>query len=172
MGTVAGIPAVEVERTSRSAAETRRLGERLGRMLAPGDVVALLGDLGAGKTQLARGICRGAGVRDDDVSSPTFAIVATYRGRIPVNHADLYRIGDEDELHATGFQDLVGGPGATVVEWADRVPGALPVERLEIRLAEEGDRPSLRRIVVTGTGARHGALARALAPRASRARGP
>jgi tRNA threonylcarbamoyladenosine biosynthesis protein TsaE len=168
MGPLAGIPTVQVERTSRSAAETRRLGERLGRMLAAGDVVALLGDLGAGKTQLARGICRGAGVRDDDVSSPTFAIVATYRGRIPVNHADLYRIGDEDELHATGFHDLVGGPGATVVEWADRVPGALPAARLEIRLAGEPDRPSTRRILVTGTGERHAALARAIAPRPSR----
>jgi tRNA threonylcarbamoyladenosine biosynthesis protein TsaE len=172
MGQVGGIPTVRVKRTSRSAAETRRLGERLGRRLAAGDVVALLGDLGAGKTQLARGICRGAGVDDGDVSSPTFAIVATYRGRVPVNHADLYRIGDEDELHATGFHDLVGGPGATVVEWADRVPGALPVARLEIRLAEEPGSPSERRIAITGTGERHAALARSLAPRPSRARGP
>ena len=85
-----------------------RLGERIGRRLGPGDVVALSGELGAGKTQLVRGICRGAGVPDGEVSSPTFAIVATYRGRLPVNHADLYRIGDEDELHATGFHDLVG----------------------------------------------------------------
>ncbi len=172
MGPVGGLPTAEVERTTRSAAGTRRLGERLGRKLGPGDVVALLGDLGAGKTQLARGLCRGAGVDDDDVSSPTFAIVATYRGRIPVNHADLYRVGDEDELHATGFHDLVGGPGATVVEWADRVPGALPAERLEIRLAEEPGSPSVRRILVSGTGERHAALARALAPRPSRARRP
>lgn len=172
MEPVGGTATVRVERTSRSAAETRRIGEWLGRKLAAGDVVALLGDLGAGKTQLARGICRGAGVDDDDVSSPTFAIVATYRGRIPVNHADLYRIGDEDELHATGFHDLVGGPGATVVEWADRVPGALPGARLEIRLTEEPGQPSVRRIVVTGTGERHAALARALATRPSRARRP
>jgi tRNA threonylcarbamoyladenosine biosynthesis protein TsaE len=167
MGPVGGIPTVQVERTSRSAAGTRRLGEQLGRRLAPGDVVALVGDLGAGKTQLARGICRGAGVDDGDVSSPTFAIVATYRGRIPVNHADLYRIGDEDELHATGFHDLMGGAGATVVEWADRLPGALPVARLEIRLEEVPGSPAVRRIAITGIGERHAALARALAPRAS-----
>ena len=165
MGQVSEPAAVRVARTSRSAAETRRLGERIGRMLAPGDVLALCGELGAGKTQLARGLCRGAGVADGDVSSPTFAIVATYRGRIPVNHADLYRIGDEDELHATGFHDLVGRAGATIVEWADRFPGALPRERLEIRLAHRPGQPSARRIVLSGFGERHAALARSLAPR-------
>jgi tRNA threonylcarbamoyladenosine biosynthesis protein TsaE len=152
-------------RISRSAAATRRLGERLGERLRPGDVVALLGELGAGKTQFVRGLCRGAGVPDAEVSSPTFAIVATYRGRLTVNHADLYRIGDEDELHATGFHDLVGGPGATVVEWADRVPGALPRERLEIRLAHDDADPAVRHLAIAGLGARHAELARCLAPR-------
>jgi tRNA threonylcarbamoyladenosine biosynthesis protein TsaE len=152
-------------RISRSAAATRRLGERLVERLRPGDVVALLGELGAGKTQFVRGLCRGAGVPDAEVSSPTFAIVATYRGRLTVNHADLYRIGDEDELHATGFHDLVGRAGATVVEWADRFPGALPRERLEIRLAHEPGRPSTRRLLISGIGKRHAGLARALAPR-------
>ncbi len=163
-------PTLRVERTSRSAAETRRLGERLGRLLGPGDVVALEGELGAGKTQLARGICRGAGVADDAVSSPTFAIVATYRGRIPVNHADLYRIGDADELAATGLDDLLAGGGASVVEWADRFPEALPAGRLAIRLEHVEGRPGARRVVVTGTGERHVALARALDPARRRGR--
>lgn len=158
-----GAATVRLERTSRSAAETRWLGERLGRLLAPGDVVALEGELGAGKTQLARGICRGAGVADDEVSSPTFAIVATYRGRVPVIHADLYRIGDADELVATGFDELLAG-GASIVEWADRFPEALPAERLAIRMEHVEGRPAARRIVVTATGERHAALARALAP--------
>ncbi|MFO0580905.1 MAG: tRNA (adenosine(37)-N6)-threonylcarbamoyltransferase complex ATPase subunit type 1 TsaE [Anaeromyxobacter sp.] len=148
---------------TRSAAATRALGERLGKLLRPGDVVALLGDLGAGKTQLVRGICRGAGVPDEEVSSPTFAIVATYRGRVPVFHADLYRIADEDELFATGFGDLVGGEGALLVEWADRVPGALPEERLTLRLAHHPRLPDVRTLALEGRGARHAALARALA---------
>jgi tRNA threonylcarbamoyladenosine biosynthesis protein TsaE len=169
MGQVSEQAVVGAARLSRSASETRRLGERLGRRLEPGDVVALSGELGAGKTQLARGICRGAGVPDGEVSSPTFAIVATYRGRLPVNHADLYRIGDEDELHATGFHDLVGRAGATVVEWADRFPGALPRERLEIRLTHEPGHPSTRRLVISGFGDRHAGLARTLAPRRARA---
>ncbi len=153
-------------RTTRSAAATRRLGVRLGAQLEPGDVVALLGDLGAGKTQLIRGACEGAGVAPQEVASPTFAIVAEYRGsRLPVFHADLYRVADEDELHATGFFDLVGGPGALLVEWADRVPGALPEERLELRLAHDPERPSVRHLEVIGTGARHAALARALLAR-------
>jgi len=149
-------------RTTRSASATRRLGVRLGELLEPGDVVALVGDLGAGKTQLIRGACEGAAVPPREVASPSFAIVAQYRGRLPVFHADLYRVADEDELHATGFFDLVGGPGALLVEWADRVPGALPRERLELRLGHDEARPSVRHLEVVGTGERHAALARAL----------
>jgi tRNA threonylcarbamoyladenosine biosynthesis protein TsaE len=150
---------------SRSAAATRRLGERLGRLVRPGDVVALVGDLGAGKTQLVRGACAGARVPAAEVSSPSFAIVATYRGRIPVHHADLYRIGDEDELYGTGFGDLVGGEGALLVEWADRIPGALPAERLTIRLAHDDRAPSVRHVELEGVGIRHAELARRLAAR-------
>lgn len=155
-------------RTTRSAGATRAVGVRLGRLLKPGDVVALEGDLGAGKTQLVRGACAGARVPDEEVSSPSFAIVATYRGRIPVHHADLYRIADEDELHATGFGDLVGGDGALLVEWADRVPGALPAERLTLRLAHHATAPDSRHLELEGVGARHAALARALVAPARR----
>ncbi len=160
-------------RVSRSARAPFALGERLGRLLAPGDAVALTGELGAGKTQLVRGACRGAQVPDGQVASPSFAIVASYRGRLPVHHADLYRIGDADELHGTGFFDLLGGDGAILVEWADRVPGALPAERLEIRMRHDPRRPNLRHLELVGTGERGAALARALAGRASgsRARG-
>lgn len=158
-------PRALVRRQSRSARETTGFGLRIGRMLAPGDVVALVGELGAGKTELARGICRGAGVAPADVASPSFAVVASYRGRLPVHHADLYRVADFDELYATGFTDLLGAEGALVVEWADRIPDALPAERLEVRLAHDARRPSLRHILVVGTGARHAALARALGTR-------
>jgi tRNA threonylcarbamoyladenosine biosynthesis protein TsaE len=149
--------------TSRSARATWRLGRRLGAALQPGDVVALVGDLGAGKTQLVRGACAGAGVDEGDVSSPTFAIVQTYRGRLPFHHADLYRLADLDELYATGLMDLVGGDGALVVEWADRVAGWAPAGLLEIRLEEVARRPTSRRIALTGTGPRHAALVEELA---------
>jgi tRNA threonylcarbamoyladenosine biosynthesis protein TsaE len=149
---------------TRSAGATRALGVRLGKLLAPGDVVALVGELGAGKTQLVRGACAGAGVAPEEVSSPSFAIVATYAGRLPVHHADLYRIGDADELYGTGFGDLVGGEGALLVEWADRIPGALPEERLTISLAHDARAPDLRHVALEGVGARHAELARRLAP--------
>jgi tRNA threonylcarbamoyladenosine biosynthesis protein TsaE len=159
----------EARLVTRSARATHALGIRLGRLLAPGDVVALEGDLGAGKTQLVRGACAGAAVPPEEVSSPSFAIVATYRGRVPVHHADLYRIGDEDELYGTGFGDLVGGEGALLVEWADRVPGALPVERLTIRLAHDARAPDVRHVELLGVGERAAELARRLAA-GSRAR--
>jgi tRNA threonylcarbamoyladenosine biosynthesis protein TsaE len=155
---------------TRSARATTALGERLGALLAPGDVVALVGDLGAGKTQLVRGACAGAGVRPSEVSSPSFAIVATYAGRIPVHHADLYRIGDEDELYGTGFGDLVGGEGALLVEWADRIPSALPAEKLTIRLAHDDLRPDVRHVELEGLGERHAELARMLGKPRSRSR--
>jgi tRNA threonylcarbamoyladenosine biosynthesis protein TsaE len=151
--------AVEVRRDTRSARATFALGVKLGRALEPGDTVALVGELGAGKTQLVRGICRGAGVPDAEVASPTFAIVAAYRGRLPVHHADLYRLGDEDELYATGFSELVGGDGALLVEWADRFPAALPRARLEIRLEHDAAEPDVRHLSARGTGPRHAALA-------------
>jgi tRNA threonylcarbamoyladenosine biosynthesis protein TsaE len=159
---------------TRSARATHALGTRLGKLLAPGDVVALVGDLGAGKTQLVRGACAGAGVPSEEVSSPSFAIVATYRGRLPVHHADLYRIVGEDELYGTGFGDLVGADGALLVEWADRIPGALPEEKLTVTLEHDARADDTRHVVLEGVGARHALLARKLAgsrpKRRSRAR--
>jgi tRNA threonylcarbamoyladenosine biosynthesis protein TsaE len=154
--------------TTRSARATWRLGERLGRALQPGDVVALIGDLGAGKTQLVRGACTGAGVAEAEVSSPTFSIVQTYQGRLPVHHADLYRLADLDELYATGFMDLLAGDGALLVEWADRVAGWAPEEALVIRIAEVAGRPNARRLELEGTGARHAALVERLISAAMR----
>jgi tRNA threonylcarbamoyladenosine biosynthesis protein TsaE len=152
-----------VSMLTRSARQTHALGVSLGKLLAPGDVVALVGDLGAGKTQLVRGACAGAGVRPQDVSSPSFAIVATYAGRLPVHHADLYRIADEEELYGTGFGDLPGGEGALLVEWADRIPSALPGEKLTIRLAHDARRPDVRHVELEGVGERHAGLAELVA---------
>ncbi|XXF75255.1 tRNA (adenosine(37)-N6)-threonylcarbamoyltransferase complex ATPase subunit type 1 TsaE [Myxococcaceae bacterium GXIMD 01537] len=124
---------------STSPEETHRLGVKLGALLQPGDFVGLIGDLGAGKTHLVRGVAEGAGVHRSEVASPTFAIVYPYRGRVPLYHADLYRIADYDELYATGFLDLVGGDGAVLVEWLDNVPEAAPREYLRLTLRPTGD---------------------------------
>lgn len=124
-------------RTTRRVEETEALGEVLGSALIPGDFVALVGEFGAGKTAFVRGVARGAGVPPAAmVSSPTYAIVNAYRGgRLPVLHADLYRIVDAEELYDAGWYDLLGGDGALLVEWFDRVPEAAPKDWLELRFA-------------------------------------
>jgi tRNA threonylcarbamoyladenosine biosynthesis protein TsaE len=137
---------------SSSTEETRALGEALGRVLQEGDFVGLVGELGVGKTELARGIARGVGLRDEDVTSPSFAIVHQHQGRIPLIHADLYRLTGSAELDGTGFHELRDGPGATLVEWADRVPGAAPQDALHIVFEEPSE--STRSLVVTASGPR------------------
>ncbi len=138
--------------SSTSPAETRALGEALGRVLQDGDFVGLVGELGAGKTELARGIARGVGIRDEDVTSPTFSIVHQHHGRIVLTHADLYRLDGPADLDGTGFHELRDGPGATLVEWVDRVPGAAPPDALRIVLGEPAE--DARELMVTATGPR------------------
>ncbi len=132
---------------------TLALGARIGAALAPGDVVALDGDLGAGKTVLARGIARGLGIRGR-VASPTFGLLHLHEtGRLPLAHMDLYRLGSAAELDDLGLDDLIAEGAAAVVEWAGRFPDALPADRLEIRL--EAPTPAVRVATVTATGPRH-----------------
>jgi tRNA threonylcarbamoyladenosine biosynthesis protein TsaE len=137
-----------------SLARTRTIGRKLGQVLQPGDFVGLEGELGAGKTALVRALCLGAGVSPREVASPTFAIMATYPGRrLPILHADLYRLADPDELYATGFFDLLGGEAAAVVEWIDRVPSAAPKEHLLVTIEYAG--PTTRTLRARATGARY-----------------
>jgi tRNA threonylcarbamoyladenosine biosynthesis protein TsaE len=137
---------------THSARETRELGAALGRILEPGDFVALLGDLGAGKTELARGVAAGCGVPPEEVASPTFAIVHRYRGRIPLVHADLYRLTGEDDLYGTGYFELRdAGDAAVLVEWADRVPRAVPPDGLRLWLLA-GTHDVDRRIEASASG--------------------
>ncbi|WNG57053.1 tRNA (adenosine(37)-N6)-threonylcarbamoyltransferase complex ATPase subunit type 1 TsaE [Archangium gephyra] len=147
---------------SSSPEETHRLGLKLGQVLQPGDFVGLVGDLGAGKTHLVRGVAEGAGVSRSEVASPTFAIVYPYRGRLPLYHADLYRLADYDELYATGFLDLVGGDGAVLVEWLDRIPQAAPREFLRITLRDAGE--DSRELVAEAWGTRPAELLKAWLP--------
>ena len=120
---------------SRSVEKTRRLGAALGELLLPGDFVALLGELGAGKTEFVRGVAEGAGVPAGEVASPTFALIYHYQGRVPLVHADLFRLQTQDDLYGTGYFELRDrGEAALLVEWADRIPHAVPPDALEVRL--------------------------------------
>jgi tRNA threonylcarbamoyladenosine biosynthesis protein TsaE len=122
--------------TSRSAAETRAVGRLLGRAAAPGTLLALTGPLGAGKTQLAKGVAEGLGV-ESVVNSPTFILMNEHDGRLRLFHADAYRLADPEEAVAAGLLDERQASGVTVVEWADRLEGWLPEDRLEITIALE-----------------------------------
>jgi tRNA threonylcarbamoyladenosine biosynthesis protein TsaE len=138
---------------THSPQETMQLGKILGEWLAPGDAVALIGDLGAGKTTLAKGIACGAGVEDEgDVTSPTFVLVNEYQGRFPVYHADLYRLQEAHEVEDLGWEEFIFGNGISLMEWAEKIPGILPEDRIEVRIswlsAEE------RKFVITGKGAK------------------
>jgi tRNA threonylcarbamoyladenosine biosynthesis protein TsaE len=114
--------------------ETIKLGEIIGKSLEPGSIIALRGDLGAGKTVLVKGIARGLGVEDEPVS-PTFVIMNAYEGRIPLYHFDLYRVSGADELVGIGYDELLFGEGVSAVEWADRVEEIFPDYTIYIDIA-------------------------------------
>lgn len=148
---------------SLSVDETLAIGRQLGAALAPGHVLALVGPLGAGKTHFVKGLARGAGVDDDrKVTSPTFVLVNEYVGRIPLYHLDAYRLGGETELEALGFDEMITGEAAVVVEWADRVRDSLPPDHLRIVIDVTG--PERREFTMTATGPRSDALRAALRP--------
>jgi len=121
-----------------SADETTALGERLGRRLGPGDVVALYGDLGAGKTTLTKGIAVGLGLAAD-IHSPTFTLIHEHPGAIPLYHVDLYRLSSEQEVETLGLEEYIYSDGVTVIEWANTARSLLPAERLDITLRMTGD---------------------------------
>lgn len=150
---------------SAGPADTDALGQALGACARPGDCVGLLGDLGAGKTLLVQGVARGAAVPPSlRVTSPTFTLVNEYRGgRLPLYHADLYRLDHERELDEIGLDDVVRrGDGLVLVEWADRYP-VLPADSLRVAITIVG--ASARAIELHGGGPRSAALAAEVAAR-------
>ena len=118
---------------SNSAEETERLGERVASKLSGTEVIALFGGLGMGKTAFTRGLACGMGA-DDIVSSPTFALVNEYRGRVPIYHFDMYRVASWDDLYSTGFFDYLD-TGVLIIEWSENIEGALPENALRITIS-------------------------------------
>ncbi len=124
---------------TKSAKETGKLGERLAGRLQAGDVILLEGELGAGKSVLARGIAKGLGV-EETVTSPSFTILNVYTsGRIPLCHFDWYRVGDEEEIYELGMEEYLGGDGIALVEWPGQCPGAVPEKCLRISIKKTGE---------------------------------
>jgi len=132
--------------TTHSQDETADVGRRLASTLTPGSVLLLIGDLGAGKTALVRGLAEGLGVASEDVSSPTFALIQEYRGgRVPLIHVDLYRLNDAREIEELGLEEL-GLSSVLAIEWAEKLPRPV-AEAVTVRI-EHGE-ANERRITVT-----------------------
>ena len=135
--------------TTHSADETQALGQKLASRLAPGDVIAYFGDLGAGKTAFTRGLAQGLGITDP-VTSPTYTIVNEYlSGRIPLCHFDMYRLSSSDELFDIGWEDYLSRGGVCAVEWSENVEDALQ-DAIRVTIEKDADEPDTRHITITG----------------------
>ena len=132
---------------THSVSETEALGERLAKCLRAGAVVALYGDLGAGKTALVRGMARGLDI-SESVSSPTFTLVNEYPGDPALFHFDMYRLKDSSELYGIGWEDYLDRNGICVVEWSERVADAIPSDAVTLRFERLGEND--RRIEIEG----------------------
>lgn len=118
---------------TQSAAETFAVGVRLGRLLESGDFIALIGNLGAGKTQFTKGLAVGLGIQPDEpVTSPTYTLLNLHEGRLPLYHFDLYRLASEDDVLAIGYEEYADAAGICVVEWAERLGNLIPDDHLKV----------------------------------------
>jgi tRNA threonylcarbamoyladenosine biosynthesis protein TsaE len=147
--------------TSESFEETVKLGKMLGTLAGPGDIIAMTGDLGSGKTHFAMGVARGLGVAPSvPVTSPTFTLLNCYSGRLPLYHFDLYRLAGAVDLYDLGFEEYFYGEGVCLIEWAERLGDSMPDERLEVSFVYVDE--SRRTISFTPTGSRYVQMAAAL----------
>lgn len=127
---------------SDSLIKTKRIGERLGKSLKKGDIVALIGELGSGKTCFTQGLMKGLGVATNKVTSPSFVLINIYNGRLPVYHFDIYRLNNIKEVIDIGYEEYFYGEGVTIIEWADKIEELLPKGciRVYLRIAGENER--------------------------------
>ena len=145
---------------TESAEETAGIGEQLGRLLGPGSIVCLSGDLGAGKTAFTQGLARGLGVKDY-VTSPTYTIINEYEGRVPLYHFDVYRLNDVEEMYELGYEEYFFGDGVVVLEWADMVSDIIPEDRLWITILNtKGD--NSREIIMEPAGEAYEAIVKGM----------
>jgi tRNA threonylcarbamoyladenosine biosynthesis protein TsaE len=139
---------------TKRVSETIRIGKSIGGHLLPGDVVALVGELGAGKTQFIKGLAVGAGISNPAyISSPSFTLIHEYLGKIPFYHVDLFRLEREKEAEELGLEDYFQGEGITAIEWADKIPSLLPPQNLFIHITYLGK--NSRSLEIIGRGKRY-----------------
>ncbi|ASW44031.1 tRNA (adenosine(37)-N6)-threonylcarbamoyltransferase complex ATPase subunit type 1 TsaE [Clostridium isatidis] len=139
-----------------SLEETTKIGSLLGKLVQPGDVICLTGDLGTGKTHITKGIAKGLGI-SEHITSPTFTIVNEYdSGRLKFYHFDVYRVSDPDEIYAIGFDEYIFSDGVSVIEWANYIEEILPKEFLHIYIEKDLSKgENYRKITITPYGERY-----------------
>jgi len=148
-----------MRRYTRSAEETIDCARRIGRLLRAGDTVALIGELGAGKTVFTKGIAEGLRVKDPRyVNSPTFVIVKEHKGTVPLYHIDVYRLNGTGSRDTIPYGEYFYGDGVTVVEWADKILPLLPREHIKVKVSFKTE--NTRQLTITGIGKRYRALIR------------
>jgi tRNA threonylcarbamoyladenosine biosynthesis protein TsaE len=139
---------------TRNTSGTIQIGKSIGSLLLPGDVVALVGELGTGKTQFIKGLAVGVGIgKPTYISSPSFTLINEYKGKIPFYHIDLFRLRAEKEAEDLGLEEYFQSGGITAIEWADRIPSLLPREMLWIQISYTGE--NTRSIEILGRGKRY-----------------
>lgn len=135
--------------TTDNAEQTKELGRQIGNALVGGEVIAMVGDLGAGKTTITKSIALSLGI-EEHVTSPTFTIVNEYQGRVKLYHFDVYRIGDIEEMYDLGFDEYIDSGGVSIIEWANLIEEILPDDAINIEIISLGD--DKRQITITGKG--------------------
>lgn len=139
-----------ISAATNSPEETQALGAALSEVLASGDIILLIGDMGAGKTTFVKGLGVGLGV-EEPITSPTFVLLHTYAGRLPLHHADLYRLEHLEEVLDLGIMELIDDGGVALIEWADRGLTAFPADVLSVEISY-GDDENVRRFQLQGSG--------------------
>lgn len=136
--------------------ETTKLGFELGKLLNSGDIVCLTGDLGTGKTHITKGIAKGLNI-NENITSPTFTIVNEYdSGRLKLNHFDVYRVSDPDEIYAIGFDDYIFSDAVSIIEWANYIEEILPKDYIHIHISKDlSQGEDFRKIKIIGYGDRY-----------------
>lgn len=134
---------------TNSVKQTQQLAEKIGRLLKKGDIIAFTGGMGMGKTAFTRGLAKGLNIDENEVSSPTFALVNEYRGNLhTIYHFDMYRVADVNDLYSTGFFDYLDTDAVLVIEWSENIKGALPENTINIDIERISDNE--RKIVIKG----------------------
>jgi tRNA threonylcarbamoyladenosine biosynthesis protein TsaE len=147
-----GASAVTMVIESRSPHETKSWGRRLASLLEGGELLGLIGDLGAGKTCFIKGLARGLSLREEDILSPTFTMIQEHNGRFPLYHIDLYRL-EEATLDDLGLREYLFSEGVAAVEWFERLRGGADMDYLAVRISYAG--ANLRRIEFSAVDSRH-----------------